>query len=99
VTEAHQPDGLWISLERGVAGWGPRVLPLTGQEVALLAALVHARGRVLPRRELARRAGLGHASERRCDQLLVGLRAALGPDAVRNVRGRGWMLMTPAVTP
>jgi DNA-binding response OmpR family regulator len=89
---------LWIDAERGVAGWGTRLLPLSRQEVAVLAALVHADGRVVPRRELARRAGLAHASERRCEQLLVGLRAALGHEAVRNVRGRGWMLMTPANT-
>jgi DNA-binding response OmpR family regulator len=90
------PDGLWIDVERGVAGRGPEVLTLSRQEVAVLAALVHAGGRVVPRRELARRAGLAHASERRCDQLLVGLRATLGPHAVRNVRGRGWMLTTAA---
>jgi DNA-binding response OmpR family regulator len=95
VPEAPAPEGLWIDAERSVAGWGARVLPLSRQEVAVLAALVHADGRVVPRRELARRAGLTHASERRCDQLLVGLRAALGPDTVRNVRGRGWMLMAP----
>jgi hypothetical protein len=39
-----------------------------------------------------RLSGLGELSARRVDSLLVGLREALGPDAVITVRGRGWRL-------
>jgi DNA-binding response OmpR family regulator len=63
---------------------------LGAQEQALLDVLIEARGRVVSRAELRRRAGLAAASDRRCDVVLVGLRRALGPGAVTNVRGRGW---------
>jgi DNA-binding response OmpR family regulator len=90
-------DGLWVDRERGLAGFGPRLLPLTPQEVAVLATLADARGRVVSRSELARRSGLQHASARRADSLLVTLRRALGSTALRTVRGRGWMLDPEAV--
>jgi DNA-binding response OmpR family regulator len=65
---------------------------LGAQERAVLAVLHANRGRVVSRRELARQAGLGEMSERRCDSVLVGVRRQLGPDAVITVRSRGWML-------
>ena len=83
---------LWVDTARGAAGLGPQPLSLSRPAVMVLAVLVERRGRVVTRDELARRAGLEHLSERRCDQLLVDLRRALGPTAVRNVRGRGWTL-------
>jgi DNA-binding response OmpR family regulator len=56
--------------------------------------VLHAnRGRVLSRQELARRAGLTDLSARRCDSLIVGIRRGVGPDRVRTVRRRGWMLV------
>lgn len=61
----------------------------------MLAALVEARGRVVPRSLLARRAGLATSSDRRCDSVLVGLRRAIGHDVVHNVRRRGWRLVMP----
>jgi DNA-binding response OmpR family regulator len=66
---------------------------LTPQERAVYHALAARRGRVVSRAELARDAGLGELSERRCDALLVGVRRALGADSVRTVRRRGWMLV------
>ena len=90
-------DGLWVDREAGVAGYGARLLPLTPQEVAVLATLADARGRVVSRTELARLPGLRHASPRRADSLLVTLRRALGGAAVQTVRGRGWMLHPEAV--
>ena len=83
---------LWVDTAHGAAGLGPRALVLSRQAVMVLAALAERPGRVVTRDELARRADLENLSKRRCDQLLVDLRRALGPTAVRNVRGRGWML-------
>ena len=63
----------------------------------MLNVLLINRGRVISRRELARRAGLADLSERRCDSLLVAIRRALGPKSVVTVRSRGWMLSSEAV--
>lgn len=63
----------------------------------MLGVLLANRGRVISRRELARRAGLANLSERRCDSLLVAIRRALGPTSVITVRSRGWMLNEEAV--
>ena len=62
------------------------------QERAVLFALAEDAGKVVSRRELARRIGIENLSERRCDSILVGVRRVLGPDAIRTVRSRGWML-------
>ncbi len=89
--------GLWVDRHRGIAGFGTRVLPLTAQEVAVLATLAEADGRVVSRTLLARRAGLRDASPRRADSVLVALRRTIGQDAVKNIRGRGWALDAEAV--
>jgi DNA-binding winged helix-turn-helix (wHTH) protein len=68
------------------------VYRLGEQEQSVLSVLLANRGRVISRRELARRAGLANLSERRCDSLLVAIRRALGPNSVVTVRSRGWML-------
>jgi len=73
------------------------VYRLGGQEQSVLSVLLINRGRVISRRELARRAGLANLSERRCDSLLVAIRRALGPDSVVTVRSRGWMLSDEAI--
>lgn len=58
----------------------------------MLAVLVANQRRVVGRLELARASGLAGLNQRRCDSVLVGLRRALGPDAIITVRSRGWML-------
>ena len=66
---------------------------LTPQERAVYAVLAAEAGRVIGRGELARRAGIGDLSERRCDSLIVGIRRRVGSDRIRTVRRRGWMLV------
>jgi DNA-binding winged helix-turn-helix (wHTH) protein len=75
------------------------VYRLGEQEQSVLSVLLVNRGRVISRRELARRAGLANLSERRCDSLLVAIRRALGPESVVTVRSRGWMLSDEAIGP
>lgn len=75
----------------------PLVYRLGGQERSVLSVLLTNRGRVISRRELARRAGLANLSERRCDSLLVAIRRALGAESVVTVRSRGWMLSAEAI--
>ncbi|MFM8847047.1 MAG: helix-turn-helix domain-containing protein [Actinomycetota bacterium] len=70
---------------------------LAHQEAAVLKALLDCRGRVVGRRELARLAGIADLNDRRCDSLLVAIRRVLGADAIRTVRGRGWMIVPLAV--
>ena len=65
---------------------------LNAQELAVLDVLLKFSGRVISRHELARQSGLADRSERRCDAILVAIRRALGPDSIRTVRSRGWML-------
>jgi two-component system, OmpR family, response regulator len=65
----------------------------TPRELAVLGVFLDAGGRVVSRRELTRRSGLRDASPRRVDAVIVGLRRKLGDDAVRTVRGRGWLLV------
>ena len=75
----------------------PLVYRLGEQEQSVLNVLLANRGRVISRRELARRAGLASLSERRCDSHLVAIRRALGPQSVVTVRSRGWMLSDEAI--
>jgi DNA-binding response OmpR family regulator len=67
---------------------------LTAQERAVYTVLADRPDRVLSRTEIARRAGLTDLSERRCDSLIVGIRRTIGPDQIRTVRRRGWMLVS-----
>ena len=71
--------------------------PLPPQESAVLRALITCSGRVVSRRELSRLAGIADLNERRCDSLLVSIRKALGPESIRTVRGRGWMINHAAI--
>ena len=70
---------------------------LCERELALLAALEGARGRVITRTELARAAGL-RQTPRRVDVHLVNVRRHLQGAQCQlvNVRGRGWMLVQAA---
>ena len=75
----------------------PAAASLTPRERCLLGILVANSGRVLPRHELARQAGLEDLHDRRCDNVLVRLRERLGHNSIITVRSRGWMLSTEAV--
>jgi DNA-binding winged helix-turn-helix (wHTH) protein len=77
---------------RGDHAAGAVDVRLGERERAVLAALVDNRERVLDRDQLRRNAGLTELSPRRCDAALVGIRRALGDDAVYTVRRRGWRL-------
>ena len=66
-------------------------------ELAVLQVFLECRGRVVSRAEIARRAGLTGMNQRRCDSLLVAIRRVLGAEAIRTVRGRGWMLELDAL--
>lgn len=66
-------------------------------ERAVLRTLAESAGRVLGRAELARRSGLTDLHVRRCDAAIVTLRRALGQDAIRTVRSRGWMLQVESL--
>lgn len=70
---------------------------LCDRELALLAVLEAAQGRVVTRTELARAAGLRRAP-RRVDVHLVSVRRHLqsAQSQLVNVRGRGWMLVRTA---
>ena len=70
---------------------------LGDRERAVLAVLVENHGRVVDRSSLRHRAGLNELSPRRCDALLVRVRATLGDDAIVTVRRRGWMLRSEAI--
>lgn len=65
-------------------------------ETAVLRVLLDRVGKVTGRHDLNRLAGLD-GSERRCDAALVALRRLLGPDAVKTIRRRGWMLSEQSV--
>ena len=65
---------------------------LSTTDLVVLQVLVDNSHRVLGRESILRLAGLDSAVPRRCDSALVNVRKALGPDALRTVRKRGWIL-------
>ena len=67
-------------------------LSLSPTEMKVLRVLWESQGKVLGRETLMRKAGLDVSSARRVDSSMVVLRRVLGPDSLRTVRQRGWML-------
>jgi two-component system, OmpR family, response regulator len=70
------------------------VLPVTPREFAVLEYLALHRGRVVSRAELLEHL-YGEADETSSNVLEVyvaGLRRRLGPDAIRTVRGHGYIV-------
>ena len=63
----------------------------------MLAVLVEQQGRIIDRDGLRLHAGLKDLNVRRCESALVGVRRALGNDAVVTVRRRGWRLSPDAL--
>ena len=73
---------------------GDAVHPLSAREFALLHALLLRPGAILTRAELEERIyGWNEEVESNAvDFLIHGVRRKLGADAIRNVRGAGWMV-------
>jgi DNA-binding response OmpR family regulator len=67
-------------------------MSLSPTEMKVLRVLWESQGKVLGRETLMRKAGLDLSSARRVDSSMVVLRRVLGPDSLRTVRQRGWML-------
>lgn len=67
-------------------------MSLSPTEMKVLRVLWESQGKVLSRETLMRKAGLDVTSARRVDSSMVVLRRVLGPDSLRTVRQRGWML-------
>jgi DNA-binding response OmpR family regulator len=67
-------------------------LSLSPTEMKVLRVLWESQGKMLSRETLMRKAGLDLSSARRVDSSMVVLRRVLGPDSLRTVRQRGWML-------
>lgn len=65
---------------------------LSATDTKVLRVLWDSSGKVLSRETVMRKAGLDATSARRVDSSIVVLRRVLGPDAVRTVRRRGWIL-------
>ena len=71
------------------ASWDGQEVMLSATEIEILTALIANSSKVSSRKELADAVG---RQERTIDVLISGLRHKIGPDFVRNVRGRGWIL-------
>jgi two-component system response regulator QseB len=78
-------------------GLDGRPVPLSAREFALLAALVARPGAILSRAQLEEKLyGWNEEVESNAvDVHLSALRKKLGADAIRNVRGLGWMIGRP----
>ncbi|MGE5087756.1 MAG: response regulator [Candidatus Levyibacteriota bacterium] len=82
---------------REAAVSGRPAVVLSNREFALLHALLERPGALLSRHELEDRVyGWGEEVESNAIEFLIhGLRRKLGADAIRNVRGAGWMVSKP----
>lgn len=79
---------------RQVTALGSEAVQLTNREFALLQALLVRPGAILSRSDLEERIyGWGEEVESNAIEFLIhSLRKKLGSDAIRNVRGVGWMV-------
>lgn len=66
--------------------------PLGATDRAVLEGLASRAGTVVSRTALRRLAQIFDLSERRCEASIGVIRRALGDEAIRTVRSRGWML-------
>jgi two-component system OmpR family response regulator len=73
---------------------GGKTMRLSGREFALIEALLVRPGAILSRQDLEDRIyGWHHEVESNAVEFLIhGLRKKLGADAIKNVRGLGWMV-------
>jgi DNA-binding response OmpR family regulator len=102
------PRALVDSVREALIPSRPVILPaprdprLTAGEAAVLGALERAEGRVLTRQQLVAAVASGRArtpGPRVIDVYITQLRAKLGTDSIRTVRGTGYVLTTPVGAP
>ena len=89
---------VWLDPATHEAGAEPLpAVMLSHREFALLHALLQRPGAILSRRELEDRIyGWGEEVESNAVEFLIhALRKKLGGDAIKNVRGAGWMVAKP----
>lgn len=86
---------LELDIEGYRAFFGGRQLCVSASQLELLAILITNHTRVVSRSELSQALGLARA--RSVDVILSSLRRELGRDFLRNVRNRGWIVMTEAL--
>lgn len=89
-TLRHGP--LMLNLDRYELTVGGVTVPLPALQVELLAVFLAAPDRVWSRRQLDSLIRGRGGSSRRIDVRLARLRARLGVDLFRSIKGRGWIL-------
>ncbi len=93
---------LCLDLAEKTARWqGQPPVMLSAREFSLLQALMHRPGAILSRGELEERIyGWGEEVESNAVEFLIhGLRKKLDREAIKNVRGMGWMVARGTATP
>lgn len=83
---------LEVDLDGYRASLAGRTLSLSASQLEVLAFLLVNHQRVVSREELSKAIGLRRG--RSVDVILWTLRKQLGPGAIRNVRNRGWVLVS-----
>lgn len=92
-------DGFTLD-PRGIAGFAGRQLMIRAREVTILHTVAEAQGRTISRDVIASRIGYdgeGNAIDVYMSRLRQALLAAGAPNPIRNVWGRGFAWVSPAL--